>query len=307
MRVMVLNYLKASFTKVKKALTKTRNFLGDKLKDLFKGTFDESKLEQLEEILYEADLGVKLAQQLTEKLKDFMRGKPNLSQEEAFAFLKGELLKLIDLPPQQEPTSPCVILIVGVNGNGKTTSTAKLGYKYKEAGKNCLFGAADTFRAAAQEQLKLWADKINIPIVLGQMKSDPSAVVFDTLSAGKSRGSDIIIIDTAGRLHTKTPLMQELDKIRRTCQKVMPGSPHETYLVLDATVGQNAIDQAKTFKDHTPLTGLILTKLDGSAKGGIIFQIYNELKIPVRFIGVGEAVQDLEPFDPRSFVDSIFD
>lgn len=304
---MVLNYLKASFTKVKKALAKTRNFLGEKLKDLFKGTFDETKLEQLEEILYEADLGVALARELTEKVKDFMRGKPNLSQEEAISFLKAELLKLIDAPPQKEPISPSVILIVGVNGNGKTTSTAKLGYKYKEAGKSCLFGAADTFRAAAQEQLKLWADKIGIPIVSGQMKSDPSAVVFDTLSAGKSRGSDIIIIDTAGRLHTKTPLMQELDKIRRTCEKIIPGSPHETYLVIDATVGQNAIDQAKTFKSHTPLTGLILTKLDGSAKGGIIFQIYNELKIPVRFIGVGEDVQDLEPFDPRSFVDSIFD
>lgn len=304
---MVFGFLKARFEKIQKALTKSRRFLGDKLKDLFKGKVDEAKLEQFEEILFEADLGVKLAQSLTAELKESLRGKTEIQQEEVIAFLKNALSKKLDFPPAKETSSPAVILIVGVNGNGKTTSVAKLGYRFKEAGKNCLIGAADTFRAAAQEQLKMWADRLEIPLVSGKMGSDPSAVVFDTLSAAKARSSDIVLIDTAGRLHTKTPLMQELEKITRTCAKVWPGSPHETYLVLDATVGQNAIDQAKVFKQFTPVTGLILTKLDGSAKGGIIFHIYSELNIPVRFIGVGEGMEDLEPFDSTAFINGLFD
>lgn len=304
---MVFNGLKASFTKIKNALKKSRHFFGEKLKDLFQGKVDEAKLEKLEEILYEADLGVKGAQELTQSLRDYLRKHQTATQEEIISFLKAELLKKLDFPPENNFMNPAVILIVGVNGNGKTTSTAKLAHRFKQSGKKVLLGAADTFRAAAQEQLKMWSERIDVPIVSGQMKSDPSAVVFDTLTSAKAKGSEIILIDTAGRLHTKTPLMQELDKIRRTADKVIPGAPHETYLVLDATVGQNAIDQAKTFKQFTPLTGLILTKLDGTAKGGIVVQIYQELKIPVRFIGVGEGVDDLEPFNPQDFINSLFD
>ncbi len=304
---MVFNSLKASFQKIQKALKKSRHYFGEKLKDLFHGKVDEAKLEKLEEILYEADLGVKGAQELTQSLRDYLRKNQSASETEILQFLKEELFKKIDFPVENQLKDPSVILIVGVNGNGKTTSTAKLAHKFKQSGKKVLLGAADTFRAAAQEQLKMWSERIDVPIVSGQMKSDPSAVVFDTLTSAKAKGSDIVLIDTAGRLHTKTPLMQELDKIRRTADKVCPGAPHETYLVLDATVGQNAIDQAKTFKQFTPVTGLILTKLDGTAKGGIVIQIYQELKIPVRYIGVGEGVDDLEPFDPKAFVDSLFE
>jgi fused signal recognition particle receptor len=211
---------------------------------------------------------------------------------------------LTSIPKEDEPM---VILIVGVNGNGKTTSVAKLAKFFQNNDKKVLIAAADTFRAAAIEQLEIWAKRLDIEIVKGNPGSDPASVAFDALTAGKARKSDIVIIDTAGRLHTKTNLMQELEKIRRTCKKVNPSSPHETLLVLDATTGQNAIDQAKTFNKFTPITGLILTKLDGSAKGGIVISIYRQLGIPVKFIGVGEGLDDLEPFQPESFVNALFD
>ena len=200
-----------------------------------------------------------------------------------------------------------MILIVGVNGNGKTTSCAKLAKRYQTLGYTPILGAADTFRAAATEQLALWANRLQIELVKGLPGSDPSAVAFDTLKAALSRSKELVIIDTAGRLQTKTPLMQELEKIRRTCGKALPGSPHATYLVLDATIGQNAIDQAKTFTQFTPITGLILTKLDGTAKGGIILSIQKQLAIPVKYVGVGESLEDLEPFDPANFINSLFE
>ena len=202
--------------------------------------------------------------------------------------------------------SPTVILIVGVNGNGKTTSVAKLAKLFKSQGKSVLLAATDTFRAAGMEQLETWGKKLEIDVVKGLPKSDPAAVAFDAITAAKARGVDVLLIDTAGRLHTKTHLMQELEKVRRTLGKVLPGSPHETWLVLDATTGQNAVDQAKIFHEFTPLTGLVLTKLDGSAKGGIVFHIHQVLHAPIRFVGVGEGEDDLLPFDPESFVNALF-
>ena len=304
---MVLQFLKASFAKVKQALSKTSSLLGGKLRALFSRQLDEETLEQLEQTLYEADLGVQTAREPTAKLGARHRKKALESSEACIEALKEELLQMIPpAPPLKGTTSqPEVILIVGVNGNGKTTATAKLAKRFQEAGKKVILGAADTFRAAAVEQLDFWANQLQIDIVKGHAKSDPSAVVFDTLNAAKSRGADVAILDTAGRLHTKSHLMQELEKIRRTCQTVVPGSPHEIWLVLDATTGQNGIDQAKTFSEYTPLTGLILTKIDGTAKGGVAINIQRELKIPIRFLGTGETLNDLEPFERETFVHSL--
>ncbi len=195
---------------------------------------------------------------------------------------------------------------MGVNGNGKTTSVAKLAKRYRDSGKKVLIAAADTFRAAAIEQLEIWASRIQTDLVKGAPKSDSAAVAYDALSAAIARNIDVVIIDTAGRLHTRNDLMQELEKIKRACHKVIPDSPHETLLVLDATIGQNAIDQAKIFHQYTPITGLILTKLDGTAKGGIIINIQNQLGIPVKFIGIGESLDDLEPFNAENFSNALF-
>ena len=203
--------------------------------------------------------------------------------------------------------APTVVLVVGVNGNGKTTTVAKLAKRYQDAGKKVLIAAADTFRAAAIAQLEVWTDRIGCDLVKGAPNSDAAAVAFDAMTAAKSRGVDIVLIDTAGRLHTRKDLMQELEKIKRACNKVMPGSPHETLLVLDSTVGQNAIDQAKIFNDYTPISGLCLTKLDGTAKGGVIINIQKQLGIPVKFIGVGETLNDLEPFNSAHFAQALFD
>lgn len=302
---MVLKFLKSGYSKLVDALSKTRSLLGGKIREFFVGKISLDQLEELERILYEADLGVQLASSLTEKVKAFYR--PEMTSEDLIQFLKQEILAL--LPPyvdEAATSSPHIILVVGVNGNGKTTSTAKIAKRYLEDNKKVLLGAGDTFRAAATEQLEMWAHRLNVDIVKGQPKSDPAAITFDAVSAGKTRGMDVVLIDTAGRLHTKTDLMQELNKIRRSCQKVVPEAPHETLLILDATTGQNAIDQAKTFSKYTPITGLVLTKLDGTAKGGVVIAIQNELKIPVKFIGLGEGVDDLQPFDPKAFVDSLF-
>ncbi len=306
---MVFGFIKKGFAKIQAALSKTRAYLGSKLKSFFSGSIDLERLDELEQILYEADLGVELARELTEKVRTRMKKDPGLTSEALLESLKSDLLSLF--PKTAEPffptQNPTVLLIVGVNGNGKTTSTAKLAHYYQNRGCFPILGAADTFRAAATEQLDLWANRLNIDIVKGAAKSDPSAVAFDTLKAAAARGKNLAIIDTAGRLHTKTDLMQELDKIKRVCNKAVPGAPHETWLVLDATTGQNAIDQAKTFAQYAPLTGLVLTKLDGTAKGGIIFSLQRMLNIPVKFIGVGEGVEDLEPFDGEAFVQGLFD
>lgn len=307
---MVLHFIKSGYNKVKQALTRTRSAFASKLRALFGGRLDAATLEQLERLLYEADLGVEAASELTAKIQALYAKNPGLSSDELIATLKREILAMIGqhvagiaTAPDGEPT---VILIVGVNGNGKTTSVAKVAKRLKEGGSRVLLGAADTFRAAATEQLETWAQRLGVEIVKGQAKSDPAAVAFDAVSAAKARGYDFVLLDTAGRLHTKTPLMQELEKIRRSCGKVVPGSPHETWLVLDATTGQNAIDQAKVFNTFTPITGVILTKLDGTAKAGIAVSIQRKLGVAVKFIGVGEGPDDLLPFDPEAYVEALF-
>lgn len=305
---MVFDFIKSSYNKVKNALVKTSSHLGAKIKALFSGKIDAETLEALERTFYEADLGVQTAMDLTALVKDLHAKNPALSGDELLAEIKKEITRLLS-PAATAPlaaASPKIILIVGVNGNGKTTSVAKLAHRYQAEGKKVLVAAADTFRAAAVEQLSMWAERCGIDIVKGAPNSDPAAVAFDAVNAGKARQADVVIIDTAGRLHTKLPLMQELEKIKRSCRKFIPEAPHETLLVLDATTGQNAIEQAKTFNRYTPISGLILTKLDGSAKGGIIVSIQRQLNIPVKYIGLGEGVEDLEPFDPEVYVNALF-
>lgn len=309
---MVIKFLQSSYENVKKVLTKTGSLIGNKLRNLFKGKIDEETLEKLEQLLYEADLGVQYAKELTDHIRNKLRRDPSLTSEHLIEDIRHELLKhLQQHSHSHEGThvvgTPHVILVVGVNGNGKTTSIAKIAHRYQSAGKKVIVGAADTFRAAATEQLETWAQRAQVEIVKGSARSDPAAVAFDAVTAAKSRHADVVIIDTAGRLHTHIPLMQELDKIRRSCRKVVEHAPHETLLVLDATTGQNAIDQAQTFHKFTPLTGLILTKLDGTAKGGTVLGIQRKLSLPIKFIGVGEGIGDLQPFDAKSFIDAMFE
>jgi len=306
---MVFQFIKTSYSNVKKALSKTGSLLGSKLRTLFRGPVDETVLDKLEEILYEADLGAAYARELTEKTRQRLKQDPTITSETLINEIRTEILHQLKRHTAHEnsTTIPHVILVVGVNGNGKTTSIARLAHHYHQAGKKVIVAAADTFRAAAIEQLEIWAHRLKVDIIKGAPKSDPAAVVFDAVSAGVARHADVILIDTAGRLHTKTPLMQELEKIKRSCKKVIPTAPHETLLVLDATTGQNAVDQAQTFHKFTPITGLILTKLDGTAKGGAAIAIQRKLNLPIKFIGVGEGVEDLQPFDPEAFVQALFE
>ena len=305
---MIFKFLKASYEKVKNALIRGGSLLGSKLRALFSGPISDETLEKLEKLFYESDLGVQMSLELTEKVKEIHSKNPKIDAEGIIDALRLEILKM--LPPNSATLAkpaegPLVVLIVGVNGNGKTTSIAKLAHRFNEEGEKVLVAAADTFRAAAIHQLEIWAERTKVEIVKGAPKSDPAAVAFDALTAARARNSDVVLIDTAGRLHTKTHLMQELEKIKRSCKKVIADAPHEVLLVLDATTGQNAVDQAKTFHSFTPITGLILTKLDGTAKGGIVLSIQKQLGIPVKFIGVGEGMEDLEPFDPESFTKAL--
>lgn len=281
-------------------------FLGSKLRSLFKGKVDENMLEELEELFYQADLGPTTSAELTELVRKlYKRGS---TSEEILEQLKKTLieqLEAIPSPPQSDAT-PQIILIVGVNGNGKTTTVAKLAHFYQNQGKKVLIAAADTFRAAAIEQLEKWATQSGCTLVKGKHGSDAAAVVFDAVEAAKSRNIDVVLVDTAGRLHTKTDLMHELEKIRRVCAKAQSDSPHETLLVLDATIGQNGVEQAVMFHKFTPLSGLVLTKLDGSAKGGTAIALQQKLEIPVKYVGTGETIEAFAPFDPRKFVDELF-
>lgn len=306
---MVLKFLKSSYEKVKKALSKTRSLLGSKIRNLFSKPIDTDTLEQLEQLFYEADLGIQASSELTQKVQEIYRKNPNLEADGLIEAIKKEIVAI--LTPIEKSTiqhsGPTVILVIGVNGNGKTTTVAKLAKRYKENGSKVMIAAADTFRAAAVAQLEIWSERVGADIVKGASNSDAAAVAFDALNAAKARDLDVVIVDTAGRLHTRTDLMKELEKIKRACQKVVDGAPHETLLVLDATIGQNAIDQAKLFHQFTPITGLCLTKLDGTAKGGIVINIHKQLGIPVKFIGTGENLDDLEPFNPEEFAQALFD
>lgn len=309
---MVLQFLKSGYQAIKSALNKTRSLLADRLTKLFSGgKIDEEMVDHLEEIFYEADFGVKTAQELTKKTKDFLRKNQDASSKEVISFLEKELLANLlpfdySLKTSQVPHEPTVILVVGTNGNGKTTFIAKLAKLLTDDGKKVLLAAADTFRAGAQEQLEVWAKKLSLDIITGTYSGDPAAVVFDALQAAKARGMDFVLIDTAGRLENKTHLMKELEKIKRTGQKIVPTAPHETLLVLDATIGQNGLQLAKTFREFTPLTGLVLTKIDGTAKGGTATAIQKELAIPIKFLGTGETISDLTLFEPEAFVHSLF-
>jgi fused signal recognition particle receptor len=279
--------------------------LSKKIRSLFSRTPDDTAFDHLEQIFYEADLGAATSAHLVEKVRALYRKNPQITAEEILSHIKEELLQALHTPPQKPLHSPHVILFVGVNGSGKTTTLAKLAARYASQGKKVLVVAGDTFRAAAAEQLDIWAKKLHFDIVKSQANSDPSGVVFDALAAAKSRHIDLVLIDTAGRLQTKTDLMQELAKIRRICDKQIPGAPHDTYLTLDATIGQNALDQVETFHKFTPLTGLILTKLDGTAKGGIAYTLQTRYKIPILYIGTGEKAEDLEEFNPREYVEGL--
>lgn len=298
------------FSKIKNALSKTRIALVERITNLFKGPLDEKTFEQLEQILYEADLGSECALHLVEEIKSYVKKNQKATIEEILTFLHQIVLEMLTQPPkvfpkQKAADSPYVILIVGVNGSGKTTSMAKLGYYLKKKGEKVLLAAGDTFRAAAVEQLTAWAERLDLPLIKAAPGADPASVAFDAIQATKARNIDTLLIDTAGRLQNKTDLMHELEKILRVIQKSIPNAPHEILLVLDATTGQNAIDQAEVFHTFTPLTGIILAKLDGSAKGGIVLSIYKKFKIPVKWVGVGERKEDIEPFDKKAYTDAL--
>lgn len=298
-------------------LTKTKESFFAKLTKtiLGKSTVDDSVLDDLEETLITSDVGVETTLKIIEKLQERIRRDKYISTSELNNILRAEIAALLrkhdgafpedfDAPL---PKKPYVILVVGVNGVGKTTTIAKLAYQYKMAGKKVMLGAADTFRAAAVEQLQLWSERVGVPIVQQGMNADPASVAYDTLQSALSKDMDVVIIDTAGRLHNKVGLMNELGKIRKVMQKLMPDAPHEVLLVLDASTGQNAIEQAKQFTAATDVNALALTKLDGTAKGGVIIGISDQFKIPVRYIGLGEKMTDLQIFNADDFVDSLFD
>jgi fused signal recognition particle receptor len=279
-----------------------------------KSTVDEEVLDNLEEALVSADVGIDTTVAIIDQIEKRVAKDKYINSTELNKILQEVIENmLIDAPSSNSydfhselPTKPYVILVVGVNGVGKTTTIGKLSYNFKNAGKLVLLGAADTFRAAAVEQLTIWSERAGVPIVKQAMGSDPAAVAFDTVQSAISRGSDVVLIDTAGRLHNKAHLMDELSKIKRSIQKVIPGAPHEVLLVLDGSTGQNALEQAKHFTAATDVTALAITKLDGTAKGGVVLAIANQFKIPVKFIGVGEKMQDLLVFDKHEFVDSLF-
>ena len=294
----------------KAGLAKTRGGFVAKLGKLFgKKKIDAQTLDELEEVLFTADIGPRAADRIFQSVK---RGLSKDELEDADKIWRqirrtsSEILA-VDAPAVDlGARTPFVLLVLGVNGVGKTTTIGKLANKWTAEGKKVLLAAGDTFRAAATEQLEEWGKRADVPVVKGKAGGDPSSVIFDAVKRGVDDGFDIVICDTAGRLHSNAGLMDELKKLRRVCDKAMPGAPHETWMVLDATTGQNAISQAKTFKADMEITGIVLTKLDGSSKGGVVLGICDELKVPVRFIGVGEKIGDLRPFDPAAFVDALY-
>lgn len=298
-------------------LNKTKESFFSKLSKaiLGKSTVDDSVLDNLEETLITSDVGVETTLKIIERLEERIKRDKYISTSELNAILRAEIATLLRkhdgrFPEDFDsplPHHPYVVLVVGVNGVGKTTTIAKLAYQYKQAGKKVMLGAADTFRAAAVEQLQLWADRVGVPIVQQGMNADPASVAYDTLQSALSKDMDVVLIDTAGRLHNKVGLMNELGKIRKVMQKLMPDAPHEVLLVLDASTGQNAIEQAKQFTAATDVNALALTKLDGTAKGGVIIGISDQFQIPVRYIGLGEKMTDLQVFNADEFVDSLFD
>lgn len=304
---------KGFLDRMKAAVTRTRENLSERIDEVvsFSTEIDRNTLDDLEATLIGADLGTKTTEQLLSRLREKADRKQIGDVAELKRLLKAEVLNVLtraNIPPiSPEEGDPEVILIVGVNGTGKTTTIGKLSHFLRGQGKSVLLCAADTFRAAAIEQLEVWGDRTGTEVIKTKPGGDPAAVLFDALEAAKARHVDYIIVDTAGRLHTKSSLMTELEKMRRTAQRFITGAPHETLLVVDATTGQNGLQQAKLFTESAGVTGIVLTKLDGTAKGGIVVAIANELGVPVRYVGIGEKAPDLIPFDPTAFVDSLFD
>lgn len=295
-------------------LEKSRSNVFQKLSKVFTGRrrVDEELMDDLEEALITADVGVDTTMKILDRLRKRARFEAYAEVEELYTMLREEIGGLFAEDAQgaatvnePDPGQPRVIMVVGVNGVGKTTSIGKLAWRYKQDGKRVLLGAADTFRAAAIDQLKIWSERAGVDIIAQHMGADPAAVAFDTLEAAVARNSEVVIIDTAGRLHNKRGLMEELTKIRRVMDRIVPGAPHEVLLVLDGSTGQNAVEQAKQFTSATDVTGLVLTKLDGTAKGGVVLAISDQLSIPVRFIGIGEKMEDLQDFEVIEFIDSL--
>ena len=299
-----------------KGLEKTKTSVFDKLTRAIAGKskVDDEVLDNLEEVLITSDVGVDTTLKVIRRIEERVARDKYVSTSELNAILRDEIASLLaennsgdndnwDLPTDHKPY---VILIVGVNGVGKTTTIGKLAYQFKKAGKKVVLGAADTFRAAAIEQICIWGERVGVPVIKQQMGSDPASVAFDTLQSAKANGADVVIIDTAGRLHNKVGLMNELKKIKEVMKKVLPEAPDEVMLVLDGSTGQNAFEQAKQFSSVTQITSLAITKLDGTAKGGVVIGISDQLKVPVKYIGLGEGLEDLQLFNKRQFVDSLF-
>ena len=299
-----------------KGLEKTKQGLFDKLKRAVAGRskIDDDFLDNLEEVFITSDVGVETTLKIIDRLQKRAARDKYVSTSELNTLLRDEITEMLaennnaDTPDFSVPSDkkPYVIMVVGVNGVGKTTTIGKLAYQFKKAGNKVVLGAADTFRAAAIEQLQIWGELVDVPVVKQQMGSDPASVAFDTVNSAKASGADVVIIDTAGRLHNKVGLMKELSKIKNVMQKVVPGAPHEVLLVLDGSTGQNAFEQAKQFVAATEVNELAITKLDGTAKGGVVIGISDQFKIPVKYIGLGEGLEDLQIFRKKEFVDSLF-
>jgi len=299
--------------RMKQAVTRTRENLSERIEEVvsFGKEIDRNTLDDLEATLIGADLGSTTTQEVLGKLREKADRKQIKNIEELRRLLKEELLAILNAansrPVSKVEGTPEVIVVVGVNGTGKTTTIGKLAQVFRSQGKNVLLCAADTFRAAAIEQLDIWGQRTGTEVIKTKPGGDPAAVLFDALQAAVARKTDFVVVDTAGRLHTKTSLMAELEKMRRTAHRIIPGAPHETLLVMDATTGQNGLQQARLFTQSAGVTGIVLTKLDGTAKGGVVVAICRELGLPVRYVGVGEKAGDLLPFDPKEFVDSLFE
>jgi fused signal recognition particle receptor len=297
------------FDRMKQAVTKTRDSLSEKIEGVIALTreVDEASLEDLEMVLLSSDIGVATATEIVDALRERARRTGIRDGAELKQLLKEQLKHILDehQRPVAKVAPPLVIMMVGVNGTGKTTTTGKLAAYFRRDAKTVLLCAADTFRAAAIEQLEVWGERSGVEMIKTRQGGDPSAVLYDALQAAKARSTDVLIVDTAGRLHTKNSLMAELDKMRRTAQRIIPSAPHEVLLVMDATTGQNGLQQARLFTESAGVTGIVLTKLDGTAKGGIAIAIARELNLPVRYVGVGEKIDDLLPFDSDAFVESL--
>lgn len=294
---------------LRKGLRRTRQSLFGRISQVLGGSdITEDTWDDIEDLLIQGDVGVETTVELVDRLRERAIKDGLTRQDQLLEVIKAELRLFLDDPPPLNLSGRelSVVLVVGVNGSGKTTSIGKMAWRLKNAGRNPVICAGDTFRAAAIEQIQKWGERVNVPVIASQPNADPGAVVFDAVQAARARKHDILIVDTAGRLHTKFNLMEELRKVRGVIQKVIPDAPHETLLVLDGTTGQNALNQAKHFQDAVEVTGAIVTKLDSSAKGGMVFAISQELKLPIHYVGVGEAMHDLLFFNPDQFVDSLF-